>query len=60
MVIFSPRSFISRRWCVRTRFTGAGGAQHPDFGDIGDIFETIFGSAFGGGGAGRARGLALV
>ncbi len=30
---------------------GMGGA---DFGDIGDIFETIFGSAFGGGG-GRAR-----
>ena len=32
---------------------GAGGAQ-PDFGDIGDIFETIFGSAFGSGG-GRRR-----
>jgi molecular chaperone DnaJ len=31
-----------------------GGGQHPDFGDIGDIFETIFGSAFGAGG-GRAR-----
>lgn len=33
-----------------------GGGGHPgaDFGDIGDIFETIFGSAFGGGG-GRAR-----
>ncbi|MCL6251048.1 molecular chaperone DnaJ [Altererythrobacter sp. KTW20L] len=31
-----------------------GGGQHADFGDIGDIFETIFGSAFGGGG-GRAR-----
>ena len=28
---------------------GFGGAQ--DFGDIGDIFETIFGNAFGGGGA---------
>lgn len=27
---------------------GAGGA-HQDFGDIGDIFETIFGQAFGGG-----------
>lgn len=29
-----------------------GGARGPqaDFGDIGDIFETIFGSAFGGGG----------
>ncbi len=26
-----------------------GGAQQPDFGDLGDIFETIFGSAFGGG-----------
>jgi molecular chaperone DnaJ len=33
---------------------GGGGGQHADFGDIGDIFETIFGSAFGGGG-GRAR-----
>ena len=33
---------------------GGGGQQHGDFGDIGDIFETIFGSAFGGGG-GRAR-----
>jgi molecular chaperone DnaJ len=32
---------------------GGGGAQ--DFGDLGDIFETIFGSAFGGGSAGRAR-----
>jgi molecular chaperone DnaJ len=31
---------------------GFGGGA--DFGDIGDIFETIFGSAFGGGG-GRAR-----
>jgi len=31
---------------------GMGGA---DFGDLGDIFETIFGSAFGGGGGGRAR-----
>jgi molecular chaperone DnaJ len=32
---------------------GPGGGGHPgaDFGDIGDIFETIFGSAFGGGGA---------
>src|SRR5690348_18498272 len=30
---------------------GGGGGGHPgaDFGDIGDIFETIFGSAFGGG-----------
>lgn len=35
---------------------GMGGGQGPrsDFGDIGDIFETIFGSAFGGGG-GRAQ-----
>src|SRR5688500_7891819 len=31
-----------------------GGAQHADFGDLGDIFETILGSAFGGG-AGRGR-----
>ncbi|TMM49900.1 molecular chaperone DnaJ [Qipengyuania marisflavi] len=36
---------------------GAGGGSHPgaDFGDIGDIFETIFGSAFGGGGGGRQQ-----
>ena len=36
---------------------GPGGGGHPgaDFGDIGDIFETIFGSAFGGGGRTRAR-----
>src|SRR5688572_15116597 len=34
---------------------GMGGrAQQADFGDLGDIFETIFGSAFGGGG-GRSR-----
>ncbi|WP_394727630.1 molecular chaperone DnaJ [Altererythrobacter sp. GH1-8] len=35
---------------------GGGGRGHPgaDFGDIGDIFETIFGSAFGGG-AGRQQ-----
>jgi molecular chaperone DnaJ len=32
---------------------GGGGA---DFGDIGDIFESIFGSAFGGGGGQRQRG----
>ena len=34
-----------------------GGGGHPgaDFGDIGDIFETIFGSAFGGGGRARPR-----
>ena len=29
---------------------GGGHSQQGDFGDIGDIFETIFGSAFGGGG----------
>ncbi|MXO72183.1 molecular chaperone DnaJ [Alteraurantiacibacter buctensis] len=35
---------------------GAGGfAGGADFGDIGDIFETIFGSAFGGGGRARPR-----
>lgn len=36
---------------------GGGGGGHPDadFGDIGDIFETIFGSAFGGGGGGGGR-----
>ncbi len=33
---------------------GGGGHAGGDFGDIGDIFETIFGSAFGGGG-GRQR-----
>ncbi|RKF23480.1 molecular chaperone DnaJ [Altericroceibacterium spongiae] len=33
---------------------GGNGGAHADFGDIGDIFETIFGNAFGGGG-GRAR-----
>ncbi|HZV08553.1 MAG TPA: molecular chaperone DnaJ, partial [Novosphingobium sp.] len=32
---------------------GFGGGQ--EFGDIGDIFETIFGSAFGGGGGGRQQ-----
>jgi molecular chaperone DnaJ len=31
-----------------------GGGHQADFGDLGDIFETIFGSAFGGGSA-RAR-----
>jgi molecular chaperone DnaJ len=31
-----------------------GGGQQADFGDLGDIFETIFGSAFGGGSA-RSR-----
>ena len=35
---------------------GAGGfGGGADFGDLGDIFETIFGSAFGGGGGGRSR-----
>ena len=36
---------------------GGPGGGHPgaDFGDIGDIFETIFGSAFGGGGRQQAR-----
>ena len=28
---------------------GFGGGAQPEFGDLGDIFETIFGSAFGGG-----------
>ncbi len=33
-----------------------GGARGPEgFGDIGDIFETIFGSAFGGGARGEAQ-----
>ncbi|GGD64949.1 molecular chaperone DnaJ [Croceicoccus mobilis] len=33
--------------------SGGGGGGHPGgFSDIGDIFETIFGSAFGGGGGG--------
>lgn len=38
-------------------FQQGGGGGHPgaDFGDIGDIFETIFGSAFGGGGRQQAR-----
>lgn len=34
---------------------GGGGGQNADFGDIGDIFETIFGSAFGGGSRNRPR-----
>ena len=34
---------------------GSGGHPGADFGDIGDIFETIFGSAFGGGGRQQAR-----
>lgn len=36
-------------------FGGGFGGGRSDFGDIGDIFETIFGSAFGGGGAGAQR-----
>ncbi len=38
-------------------FQGGGGGRgpQPDFGDIGDIFETIFGSAFGGGGRQRPQ-----
>ena len=40
-----------------TQGMNGGGGGHPgaDFGDIGDIFETIFGSAFGGGGRAQAR-----
>jgi molecular chaperone DnaJ len=40
---------------------GPGGGAGPDFGDIGDIFESIFGSAFGGGQRqrGPARGADL-
>ena len=38
---------------------GGGGPGGPgggaEFGDLNDIFETIFGSAFGGGGGGRGR-----
>jgi molecular chaperone DnaJ len=35
---------------------GMGGAQQGNpFSDLGDIFETIFGSAFGGGGGGRQQ-----
>lgn len=36
-------------------FGGGGFGGHDGFADIGDIFETIFGSAFGGGGAQRAQ-----
>jgi len=32
-----------------------GGGPQADFGDLGDIFETIFGNSFGGGGRQRAR-----
>jgi molecular chaperone DnaJ len=35
--------------------SGGGGGQGAEFTDLGDIFETIFGSAFGGGGRQRAR-----
>ncbi|MCR9124020.1 MAG: molecular chaperone DnaJ [Phyllobacteriaceae bacterium] len=34
---------------------GGSGGGRGDFADIGDIFETIFGSAFGGGGAQRQQ-----
>jgi molecular chaperone DnaJ len=34
---------------------GGNGGMHADFGDLGDIFETIFGSAFGGGGRAKPR-----
>jgi len=34
---------------------GGRGGHQGDFADIGDIFETIFGSAFGGASGGRAR-----
>ncbi|HEY0959666.1 MAG TPA: molecular chaperone DnaJ [Novosphingobium sp.] len=34
---------------------GAGGGGNGNFGDFGDIFESIFGSAFGGGGRQQAR-----
>ena len=38
----------------RSSTAAAAAGQQADFGDLGDIFETIFGSAFGGGG-GRGR-----
>jgi molecular chaperone DnaJ len=34
---------------------GGNGGTHADFGDLGDIFETIFGSAFGGGTRAKPR-----
>ena len=34
---------------------GMGAGQGAEFGDLGDIFETIFGSAFGGGGRAKPR-----
>ena len=36
-------------------FQGGNGRGHADFADLGDIFETIFGSAFGGGARARPR-----
>src|SRR5690606_19151491 len=38
---------------------GGAGGPHADFGDLGDIFETIFGSAFGGGRTRPRRGADL-
>ena len=35
--------------------SGGGGQAGAGFSDLGDIFETIFGSAFGGGGGGRQQ-----
>lgn len=40
-------------------FQNGGGAGGQDFGDIGDIFETIFGQAFGGGRQQARRGADL-
>ena len=38
---------------------GGAGGPHADFGDLGDIFETIFGSTFGGGRTRPRRGADL-
>ena len=38
---------------------GMGGGAQADFGDLGDIFETIFGNAFGGGRQRARRGADL-
>jgi len=38
-----------------TQQGGFGGGPQADFGDLGDIFETIFGSAFGGGARAKPR-----
>ena len=38
-----------------TQQGAGGGGMHADFGDLGDIFETIFGSAFGGGARSKPR-----